>query len=226
MLLLVEDDLSLSRNVTEYLMMKGEAVKPVLNAHDCFQVINNHLSDFDLILLDIMLPDGDGLDILAKIRVISKIPIILTTALSGEQKVISALNNGADDYLVKPFHPELLLARINAIRRRLIQGKNIREDIYFGEKKIYINESSRLIQNNGEIIELSTNEFEIFLFLAKNRGKTVTRNQLYQASKGKSRHSTDRTIDIQVSKIRTKLNLEEEIKTIWGKGYLLVDDNL
>lgn len=227
MLLLVEDDISLSGHIAEYLRIKGENVAQAFNARECQDFINNQIESFELILLDIMLPDGDGLSLLSQIREVSKIPVILITALSGEQRVIEALNSGADDYLVKPFHPELLLARTRAIKRRIGQHKPLHNELEFlKNKKILIFESNRSISVDGKDAGLSTTEFDIFITLAKNRGNVVSRNQLFERTKGKLRHSSDRSIDIQISRIRSKLNIEDEIKTIWGKGYMLIDESL
>lgn len=206
--------------------MKGEEVEAVYNAKDCRFLVHNRLDEFEIILLDIMLPDGDGLQILNDIQEVSDIPVIIATALSGEQRVIEALNRGANDYLIKPFHPELLLARIGVIRRMVSANKKVKAEIRFSKKNVFVDEISRRVLLNDNEVDFSSYEFDIFLLLLKNRGMVVSRNQLYKLSKGKSRHSADRTIDMQISKIRKKIDLETEIKTIWGKGYLLTDENL
>ena len=176
----------------------------------------------DLLVIDIMLPFVDGLELCKQIRKSSDIPIIFVSARDGEFDRILGLELGGDDYLTKPFSPRELIVRIKNIFKRMEKSSAVQQLAPLHIRDITINTEKRYIEKDGEEIKLTTKEYELFLFLAKNKGKPYTREELLEFIWGYEYSGDGRLIDDLVKRIRKKLELYKsmlEVSTIWGYGY-------
>lgn len=215
---LIDDDEKLTDLLKDYLM------KYNLKASSCSNPLEalNHLKNntYDLIVLDIMLPEIDGFETLREIRKTGDIPVIMLTAKGETADKIVGLELGADDYVAKPFEPRELVARIQSVFRR-VDGKYNSEEIITFEN-LTINPSKRSVKMNNREIEFTSTEFELLLIFAKNNGKVLSRDFLMQKIKGVAWQYYDRSIDVMVSRVRNKLKSKSDqlIKTIQSVGYM------
>lgn len=173
--------------------------------------------DFDLVILDIMMPFEDGFSICGKIRTFSQVPIIFLSAKGEEWDKVRGLQLGGDDYIVKPFSPGELVARINALLRRTSIVKNDEETVTLG--KINIDKKGRRVSVEGSIVPLTLKEFELLVFLAQHHGQALSREQLLEFVWGMDYHGSLRTVDTHIKTLRMKLGTGDYIQTIWGVGY-------
>lgn len=223
-ILLVEDDLSLASWVQEFLQQKG------------YQVLLEHRGDsvmsllrrqpVDLILLDLMLPGINGLDLCRLIRRDYTLPVLMLTAQGEEVDEVIGLGVGANDYLVKPVRPRILLARIQAALRQNAETPQSQQ-LIFGALTICA--SSRRVLLAETEIALTSAEFALLWFLASRAGQVCSRDQVFQALKGREHDGLDRRFDVMVSVLRKKLGDDakepKRIKTVWGQGYLFVTEH-
>jgi two-component system phosphate regulon response regulator OmpR len=227
--LIVDDDEKLRKLLREYL--EGYGFK-VLTLSDGTCVIKTIQKEYpDLIILDIMLPKKDGLEILKAVRSEFSIPIIMLTAKGEESDRIVGLELGADDYLPKPFNPRELLSRIKAILRRSKSQEQTGSDrskiemIKAGGLILKTTEQVLLIENN--VVPLSTAESKIMEALMKYPNTVLTRDRLMTLARGRNFMAFDRSIDVHISNLRSKLfaypNFRNCIKTVWGSGYMFVE---
>lgn len=179
--------------------------------------------DYDLVILDIMMPEVDGFELLKTLRghLENQIPVILLTALGDTERVVAGLKLGADDYMVKPFEPKELAARIGSVLRRTKNTK-LKEDS-FTVKGIVFQPSSYQISYRDQIIPLTKKEFQIFYRLASNRGRVYSRDHLLELEWGMEYEGDNRTVDTHIKNIREKLKAVDYhdpiIETVWGIGY-------
>ncbi|RSD26236.1 response regulator transcription factor [Mesobacillus subterraneus] len=173
--------------------------------------------DFDLVILDIMMPFEDGFAVCSKIRTLSQVPIILLSAKGEEWDKVRGLQLGGDDYIVKPFSPGELVARIHALLRRTSVIKNEEDAITLG--KINIDKKGRKVHVEGENVPLTLKEFELLVFLVEHRGQALSREQLLEFVWGMDYHGSLRTVDTHIKTLRMKLGTGDYIQTIWGVGY-------
>lgn len=221
--LIIDDDVELCELVEEYLKPEGFEVEAV---HEGEKGLERALSgDHVLVVLDLMLPGMNGLEVLRKLRGESSIPVLILTARGDDVDRIVGLEIGADDYLPKPFNPRELLARIRAILRRVqapSSGQGADEKIAVGD--VELDPAARTVQRAGEAVELTSVEFALLEALMRAAGQVVTREQLAQGVLGRRFMPFDRSIDMHVSKLRRKLGDPpgggERIKTIRGVGYI------
>ncbi len=181
----------------------------------------------NIVILDIMLPGKDGLTICKEIRPKFDGPILMLTARDSDMDQVLGLEFGADDYVIKPAEPRVLLARIRALLRRSQQEVKVEEkELNFGE--LYVNVAARTVTLAEAPVVLSSHEFDLLLELAKNAGKVLSREYLFNTIYSRPYDGVDRTIDVRISHVRKKLGDSSEnptrIKTVWGKGYLFVPD--
>jgi two-component system response regulator CpxR len=221
--LVVDDDVELCDLVSEYLEPEGFEVAAV---HNGDRGLERALSgDYSLVVLDVMLPGMNGLDVLRRLRAKSRVPVLILTARGDDVDRIVGLEIGADDYLPKPFNPRELLARIRAILRRAQGGPGIAgappEPVVIGD--VEIDPGARIVRRGGEEIELTAVEFALLEALVRSAGQVITRDQLVSAVLGRRFVAYDRSIDMHVSKLRRKLGPQpdgsDRIKTIRGVGY-------
>ena len=225
MVLLAEDDVRLAALVKDYLENNGFKVVVESVGHNVprqVMELNPHI-----VILDIMLPGKDGLTICKEIRPRYEGPILMLTARDSDMDQVLGLEFGADDYVVKPAEPRVLLARIRALLRRYQQDEKIEEsELNFGG--LYVNVAARKVTLDEQDVVLSSHEFDLMLELAKNAGKVLSREYLFNTIYSRPYDGMDRTIDVRISHVRKKLGDSSEnptrIKTVWGKGYLFVPD--
>ena len=183
----------------------------------------------DLIILDIMLPGKDGLEVLKDIRKVYTLPVIMLTAKGDDTDRIIGLELGADDYLPKPFNPRELLSRIKAILRRqdILTAEDPGDNLLIRCNDMVLNRAAHTIEVRKKTIDLSTTEFNILEVLMKSPNTVLSRDQIMNLSQGKDFMAFDRSINIHISKLRAKIELDpgspKRIKTIWGTGYMFVD---
>ena len=222
--LLVEDDLRLSELVKTYLQSNGFDVAV---EHRGDRVVDLMQRDPpDLLILDIGLPGQDGFSVCKAVRAHSDLPILILTARDNDIDHVVGLELGADDYVVKPVEPRVLVARIHALLRRgrpapIAEQRQLR----FGA--ITINPAARAVLLDGREISLSSNEFDLLYFLAVHAGEIQSRETLYLQLYKREYDGLDRSLDVRISHLRKKLGDDgtpEKIKTVWGHGYLFVPD--
>lgn len=223
--LLAEDDVRLAGLVKDYLESNDFHVTIESVGHNVPRCVAELMPD--IVILDVMLPGKDGLTICKEIRPKYAGPILMLTARDSDMDQVLGLEFGADDYVIKPAEPRVLLARIRALLRRYQHvDKPEQSELLFGDLKISV--AARHVTCKGESVELSSHEFDLLLELAKNAGKILSREYLFNTIYSRTYDGLDRTIDVRISHLRKKLhdNSEnpEKIKTVWGKGYLFVPD--
>ncbi|GAA0547524.1 MAG: two-component system OmpR family response regulator [Rheinheimera aquimaris] len=224
-ILLVEDDIRLASLVQTFLTQHGFTVQ--LQSQG--DAVAEHCRQFqpDLIVLDLMLPGLDGFGVCRQIRPWFKGPVLMLTAKQSDIDQVLGLELGADDYVVKPVEPRVLVARINALLRRTqIISKAEQQELQFN--RLLLKQRSREAWYDNERVELTSYEFDLLWMLAKHAGQTVKREAIHQQIIGREYDGLDRTVDVRISHLRRKLGDNAEtpfrIKTVWGKGYLFVAD--
>lgn len=224
-ILLVEDDIRLASLVQTFLTQHGFTVQ--LQSQG--DAVAEHCRQFqpDLVVLDLMLPGLDGFGVCRQIRPWFKGPVLMLTAKQSDIDQVLGLELGADDYVVKPVEPRVLVARINALLRRTqSQNKTEQQELQFN--RLVLKQRAREAWYENERIELTSYEFDLLWMLAKHAGQTVKREAIHQQIIGREYDGLDRTVDVRVSHLRRKLGDNAEtpfrIKTVWGKGYLFVAD--
>ena len=223
-ILLVEDDLGLQQLTKDYLEHNGLEVAALERGDEVFSYLeNNHV---DLMILDVMLPGKDGFSVCRQVRDKFSLPILMLTAKSEDFDQVLGLELGADDYVIKPAEPRVLLARVNALLRRGQTVTKTSEELQFGD--LIIDKTSRIVQLSDKEIVLTSHEFELLWLLASNAGQVLSREHVHQHMIGRQYDGLDRTVDVRVSRIRKKLGDNSDkpfrIKTVWGQGYLFVSD--
>ena len=226
MILLIEDDFYISKYISEYLSAEGENIIIANNYLDGLHFINNRSNDFEMVLLDIMLPDVNGLEILKELRKNSEIPVLIMSSIADNENMVHSLDIGADDYLLKPFLPNLLFAKINSIRRRNNKKAAISNYTTNDGRVIKLDKVNRKLKINDSEIGITSNEFDLIVCFFQKPGEVISKQNLSETTTGKKMGSGDRAIDMHISNIRNKCNLHSELKTVWGKGYLLVYENI
>ena len=220
-ILIIEDEKKISEIVKAYLEKAGFMVTLAENGEDGLKALKkNH----DLIILDLMLPDIQGEELCTIIRESSDVPLIILTAKSGEEDRIRGLGLGADDYVIKPFSPGELVARVKAHLRRVIK---IRRKIFsFSRGLLKIDIENHEAFRDGSLITLTPTEFKILVSLAENPGRVLSRDQLVNIVLGYDFEGYDRTIDAHVKNLRHKVEKDsktpEFIQTVYGIGYKFI----
>ncbi|WP_348921163.1 response regulator transcription factor [Enterococcus rotai] len=219
-ILVVEDDTMTNQVISDFLEEKDYDVLSVLDGEKAWEIFKKE--ELDLILLDIMLPTISGLELLERIRMISDVPIIMLTAIDQEHTQLISFKQKVDDYVIKPFSPTILVKRVQAVLRRVVQSKMIeKKEVFYGN--IRINFDSSMVFLDNERVPLTKTEYQIVEYLSKNKGRVVTREQLIEGIWGYEFTANDRVIDSHMKNIRKKipgLNIE----TLKGIGYMLEVD--
>ncbi len=227
--LLVDDDEKLLKLLREYMEDYGFQVHTLADGSTVVQILREESPD--IVILDIMLPKKDGLEVLREIRKEFSLPVIMLTAKGEDADRIVGLELGADDYLPKPFNPRELLARMRAVMRRLAPrdkgeaGKEKALRIEAGG--LALNKAKQTLLVEGTEVELSSTEFKILEVLMENPNRVLSRDELMNRARGRDFMAFDRSIDVHISKLRSKLETHprspKRIKTVWGMGYMFVD---
>ncbi|SHI22628.1 MULTISPECIES: response regulator transcription factor [Clostridium] len=216
-ILIVDDDENICEVIRMYLNSSNYDNRIINNGKD----VENAFMEYkpDLVLLDIMLPNVDGIDVLKWIRKESEVPVIMLTAKGDTFDKVLALELGADDYIVKPFEPKELLARVKAVMRRYNTDSTNKEVIDYSDLNVDANSYNVLYR--GEEIKMPPKEFELLYYLASNKNKVFTREQLLCEVWGYDYPGDSRTVDVHIKRLREKLpeGINWQIETVWGVGY-------
>lgn len=227
-LLLVDDERALREPLADYLVRQGFAVTQAANAAEARSVLRDEAPD--LVLLDIMMPGEDGLSLCRHIAETRAIPTILLTARGEATDRIVGLEIGADDYVVKPFEPRELVARIRSVLRRSTKGGGApAEDELFEFEGWQLDPiKRRLIDPEGAMVSISSLEFRLLMAFVEHPRQVLDRDRLLDMVQGREAHLFDRAVDNQVSRLRRKIEVDNRnpamIQTVWGGGYLLAAD--
>ncbi len=213
--LMVDDEARMRKLVKDFLMKKEYRV---LEAADGEEAIDLFFKDghIDLVICDVMMPKMDGWETVKTIREYSKVPIIMLTARSEERDELKGFDLGVDEYISKPFSPNILVARVEALLRRSKDKKEEVVDI----AGIKIDKAAHVVTIDGEAIELSYKEFELLTYFVENKGIALPREKILNNVWNYDYYGDPRTIDTHVKKLRSKMGEKgDHIKTIWGLGY-------
>ncbi len=227
-LLLVDDEASLREPLAEYLSRQGFVVTQAASAAEARSMLRDQPPE--LVLLDIMMPGEDGLSLCRHIAETRAIPTILLTAQGEATDRIVGLEIGADDYVVKPFEPRELVARINSVLRRASKGGTVpAEDELFEFEGWRLDPlKRRLIDPEGALVSISSLEFRLLLTFVEHPRQVLDRDRLLDLVQGREAHLFDRAVDNQVSRLRRKIEVDSRnpvmIQTVWGGGYMLAAD--
>jgi two-component system, OmpR family, phosphate regulon response regulator OmpR len=219
--LVVEDDPRLAEMLGEYLSQAGFRIKIVSLGEAALRQVADDV--YDAVVLDLMLPDMDGLDVCRQLRTRSDTPVLMLTARGDAIDRIIGLELGADDYLPKPFEPRELLARLRAILRRRVPGKTAAErPLHFG--RLDIDGAARAVMLDGVRCDLTGYQFDLLLVLAEHAGRVLSREALMDKVKGEPLEAFDRSIDVHMSRIRAAIEDDPKkprrVITVRGAGYV------
>ena len=219
-LLIIDDDVALNELLREYLERFGHRLAAATTATDGIRLLRRDRPD--LLILDVMLPDADGMEVCREIRRESDIPILMLTARGDVPDRVLGLEFGADDYVPKPFEPRELVARIETLMRRSRQPVTPR--LVSGD--LTLDSETRRVELAGAEVDLTSMEFELLRVLMESRGRVLTRDAVLQALRGIDADVFDRSVDMLVSRLRRKLDDDSRsprwVKTIRGTGYQFV----
>jgi DNA-binding response OmpR family regulator len=220
--LVVEDETSIASFVSAYLRNAGYAVKTASTAQAAVQELAGEQPS--LVILDLNLPDGDGVELTRRIRKSSDVPILMLTARDEDIDKIIGLEVGADDYMTKPFNPRELVARVKSVLRRAApeRRKSETDELRYGD--LVINAGKREVHVGDEEIRLAPKEFDLLWELLDHRGIVLTRDQLLERVWGYTFAGDTRTVDVHVRQIRRKLGDASPIVTVWGVGYKVASE--
>ena len=225
---LVDDDPKIRELTAKYLSDQELSVKTAANGSELDELMKNN--NISLIILDLMMPEESGLNICQRLRVNNvEIPIIMLTAKGDEVDRIVGLEMGADDYLPKPFNPRELLARVNAILRRQQHNsiQNTKDIFEFGNFSFDI--SNRSLHKNEQEIQITAGEYDLLRVFAERPKQPLSRDQIMQLAKGKELDVFDRSIDVQISRLRRLIeedpNKPKFLQTKWGFGYIFIPES-
>ena len=216
-MLVVEDEASIASFVALYLKNAGYTVKAVANGTDALAQVEAEQPA--LIVLDLMLPDMDGIEVCRRIRQRRDVPILMLTARDEDIDKIIGLEVGADDYMTKPFNPRELVARVKSILRRSTSERRDSETAEIRHGDLHVDAGRREVHIGDEEIQLAPKEFDLLWELLDHRGVVLTRDQLLERVWGYTFAGDTRTVDVHVRQVRRKLGDASPIVTVWGVGY-------
>ncbi len=215
--LVVEDETSIASFVALYLKNAGYKIRTVGSGTEALEGVSAERPD--LIVLDLMLPDIDGIEVCRRIRRSSDVPILMLTARDEDVDKIIGLEVGADDYLTKPFNPRELVARVKSILRRSVPERREMETKQITHGDLEIDAGRREVRVGEDEVQLAPKEFDLLWELLDHRGIVLTRDQLLERVWGYTFAGDTRTVDVHVRQIRRKLGDASPIVTVWGVGY-------
>lgn len=214
-ILVVEDEKPISDLIRLNLRKEGYDCTPVYDGLDAIDMIDQER--FDLVLLDVMLPGADGFEVMEYIRPL-EIPVIFITARSAIDDRLKGLTSGAEDYMIKPFDPKELLARVNIVLRRYDKADKI---LTLGD--LTVNTDSNEVKKAGEVIKLTPKEFEMLVLFLRNKNITLYRDKIYESVWGGETDEETRTVDLHVQRLRKKAGLKNSLVTVYNIGYKIVE---
>ncbi len=223
-ILVVDDEPTLRKSVQAYLEQAGYVVEAAGDGLAALQAAARFQPD--LVVLDIMLPHLDGLEVLRRLRQVSEVYVIMLTARADEADKVIGLGLGADDYLTKPFSPRELVARVRAALRRLGTPGSAMSDLV--SRRLRLNVDARTATRDGRPLELTPLEFELLQVLMRHPGRVLSREQLIEQVWGNDYYGDDRVVDVHIGRLRKKIEDDPGqpglIATVWGVGYRFEDD--
>lgn len=226
-ILVCDDDREIVEAITIYLEKEGYSVIAVYNGKEALDTLRRE--QVQLIILDIMMPEMDGIEALLRLREYSAIPVILLSAKSEDADKINGLNVGADDYITKPFNPLELLARVKSQLRRYTQLGSMQEsdrDSVLTNGGITLNKESMVVMVDGEVKKFTPTEFRILKLFMENIGTVFSSAQIYERIWDEDAYATDNIVSVHIRRIREKIEIDPKnpdyIKVIWGVGYRMV----
>lgn len=223
-ILIVEDEVQLARLMELELDHEGYAVKVSHNGREALELLKEE--EFDLVLLDIMLPEMDGIEVCGRLRKFSDIPVIMVTAKDAVPEKVEALDTGADDYITKPFAIEELLARIRALLRRKEREKREDNNVLL-IADLEIDTDKYKVKRADQEVELTKKEFDLLVYLAENKGIVLTREDILSNIWGYDYLGETNIVDVYIRYLRSKIDdpfAKKLIKTVRGVGYVMRDD--
>jgi DNA-binding response OmpR family regulator len=215
--LVVEDESSIASFVAAYLKNAGYAVRTTASGNEALRLVESEQPA--LVVLDLMLPDIDGVEVCKRIRQTRDLPVLMLTARDEDVDKIIGLEVGADDYMTKPFNPRELVARVRAILRRVAPESSKRESATLRHGDLTIDAGRREVRVGEQEIQLAPKEFDLLWELLDHRGLVLTRDQLLERVWGYTFAGDTRTVDVHVRQLRRKLGDASPIVTVWGVGY-------
>ena len=221
-ILVVDDETRMRKLVGDFLKKSGYQVIEAADGSAALDIFFEQ-QDIALIILDVMMPKMDGWQVCKELRAYSKVPIIMLTAKSEERDELLGFELGVDEYITKPFSPKILVARVEAILRRVGAGSS---DDMLEAGGIVVDRAAHSVMIDGEPVDLSYKEFELLVFFMENIGMALSREKILNSVWNYDYYGDARTIDTHVKKLRSKMGLKGDlIKTIWGLGYKLSVDS-
>lgn len=224
--LIVEDDLRLAEMLVPYLENQGFSPTHIDRGRDVLALVRS--GGFDIVLLDVMLPDADGFELCKQLREISSVPIIMLTARGEQTDRVVGLEIGADDYLAKPYDPRELVARMRAVLRRVAPTNQVEAEdgqdqvLEFGDLRLDF--AGRRLWKQGSLVELTSRQFDLLCLLVERKGRVQSRGALTEALTGENWGVEDRSIDVHISRIRSAIEDDPKrpayIKSVRGAGYV------
>ena len=227
-IMVVDDEADIVDVMSDYLTAEGYRV---IKAHNGVAALEKVQSESpDLVLLDVMMPGLDGFEVCKRIRAASPIPVVMVTAKGSDIDTVVGLEIGADDYIVKPFNPRELIARVKAVLRRTYAREYQSHDDAqtLRHKELCIDVARRRVTIRGRALELTLKEFDLLLFLMRNAGRVYSRDSLLDHVWGQDSFVGARTVDVHIRRLREQIETDasqpEYIKTVWGVGYKFSDE--
>lgn len=223
-ILVCDDEKDIVSALNIYLSAEGYEVVPAYSGKQALEIIRD--CRIDLVLMDIMMPEMDGLTAVAKLREISNVPVLFLTAKSEDADMILGLNMGADDYITKPFKPMEVIARVRShLRRYTMLGGAQKQETVLRVGGIQLDHDSKTVTLDGEPVSLTPLEYSILYYLMRNPGKVFSSEQLYREVWGDAPMGGENTVAVHIRHLREKLEIDPSnpryIKVVWGHGYKL-----
>lgn len=222
-ILVCDDDREIVDAIEIYLMQEGYSVLKAYDGEEAIKILNNE--EVQLIIMDIMMPNLDGIHATLKIREYSSVPIIIISAKAQDSDKILGLNIGADDYLTKPFNPLELVARVKSQLRRYtsLGSINVDTNSTFCTGGLIINDDTKDVTVDGESVKLTPIEYQILMLLVKNAGKVFSSTNIYESIWNEDAYGSDNTVAVHIRHLREKIEIDPSnpryIKVVWGVGY-------
>lgn len=224
-ILVVDDEHEIVDLLEFYLCNEGYEVMKANNGEEAIEIINGNTESIDLALLDVMLPDMDGFTLLKKIREDNYFPIIMVTARVEDIDKINGLTIGADDYITKPFNPLEVIARVKAQLRRIKSYTKSQEVTFIDINGLHIDLDSHKVNINEKEIDITPLEYDILVYLAKNRGRVISSEELFTTIWNEKYMGSNNTVMAHIARLREKMSEDARnpkfIKTVWGVGYII-----
>lgn len=221
-ILVVDDDAHIRELCRLYLMHAGFAVEEAIDGQNAIELVDREA--FDLMVLDLMLPNVDGYAVLTRVRQRDQwLPVLLLTAMGDEEDRILGLEMGADDYMIKPFSPKEMVARVKAVLRRVVLGPKPLNTERLHHPGLLIDMEQRAVHSGSDLLTLTPREFDLLCFFASHPKQVFSRDHLLDRVWGLEFEGDNRTVDVHVTRLRQKLlassSSYEYLETVWGQGY-------